>query len=286
MTTATIPSNPASASGIAPKRTVVKPVTLPRLVTSERIKTFSVRSTYWIYAIVFALWIGFGALIVQVSISMVKNGENGGFSIDELTQHAAGASQAGLQFGQLAIAVLGALIITSEYSTGMIRSTFAAAPKRLPSLWAKAIVLGVSTFVFSIVTSFISYGVTSLILNAQGYETSITNPDELRMIFGAAIFLTLTSLFALAIGALVRNTAGAISIAIAFMLVVPILANLIPGDFGKTVYDYLPSTTGTAILQTNDNIAAYGPWGGTAIFAGYVVVLLAAAAILMKRRDA
>lgn len=192
----------------------------------------------------------------------------------------------GLHLGQLTICVLGVMVMTSEYSTGMIRASLLAVPKRLPMLAAKSVVFGLVVLAVGEIVAFPSFFMGAAILHTHA-PVQLGDPGVLRAVIGAGLYLCVLGLFALAIGALVRHTAGAITGVIGFVLVLSPLAQLLPGDIGTYVHAYLPSEAGQLITYAHgspDHVLT--PWQGFGVFCLWTAVLLAAAAYLLRRRDA
>lgn len=192
----------------------------------------------------------------------------------------------GFLFGQLTVCVLGVLVMAGEYSTGSIRSSLLAVPKRTPMLAAKCAVFAALVFVFGELVSFPSFLVGAKILHNHA-PVSLGDPGVLRAVIGGGLYLAVLGLFALAIGALVRHTAGAITGVIAFVLVLAPVSQLIPGNVGKHVHAYLPSTAGQLIAQAHQSKTdLLSPWQGFGVFCVWTAVLLAIAGWLLNRRDA
>jgi ABC-2 type transport system permease protein len=188
---------------------------------------------------------------------------------------------------QLLIGVLGVLVITGEYSTGVIRSTLSAVPKRLPVLWAKAGVLAVVTGMPMLVAVFTAFFTGQAILSGDGTGVALTDPGVLRAVLGSVGFLAGVALLGLAIGAIVRNTAGAIGALVAILLLLRGLLGLVlPNGWGDTVVSYLPSNAAAAFTTVNPEPDLLSSGVGLAVFAGYLVVLFGVAAVLLVRRDA
>ena len=193
---------------------------------------------------------------------------------------------AGFGLGQLAISVLGVIVITSEYSSGAIRSSLLAVPRRLEMLAAKVIVFAALILVVSAVTVFAVFFISTSILSA---DVSITlgQPGVLRATIGGILYLALVGLFALPIGGLIRHTAGAIATVSGLILVVPPLVSLIPSTIGAHVHAYLPTAAGVLIAQTAQQSGdLLSPWQGFGVFCLWVAVLLALGGWLLVRRDA
>jgi ABC-2 type transport system permease protein len=193
---------------------------------------------------------------------------------------------AGVGLGQLAICVLGALVITTEYSTGVIRASLLAVPRRLPVLAAKVAVFAVLVLVVTEIVAFCSFFLGSTILHAH-VAVSLSDSGVARAVAGAGLYLTVLGLFAMSIGTLIRHTAGAISTVIGVVLVLPILSGLLPGSWGAHVNAYLPEQAGTLITHTREQSGdLLSPWQGFGVLCLWTVLLLAVAAYLLNRRDA
>jgi ABC-2 type transport system permease protein len=275
MTTIQTPARPPAAAVGALR------VTVPRLISSEWLKFRSLRSTFFSLLAAFVVTIGLGALFCYgVASRWDRMGPSEHANFDP-TQ----TSLAGIYLAQLAIGVLGVLMISGEYSTGMIRASMAAAPKRLPVLGAKAIVYAAVALVFSVVTAFIAFSVGQAILSTKDIQVSLSDPGVVRAVVGAALYLTVIGLLGIALGALLRSTSGAISTLFGVILVVPILASFLPSDWASHINKYLPSNAGQAILAVKMGENSLGPWTGFAVFCGYAAAALIAAGILLRRRD-
>ena len=188
----------------------------------------------------------------------------------------------GVQLAQLAIGVLGVLVITGEYSTGMIRASFTAVPKRLPVLWAKAGVFGAVTFALMLPAVLIAFFVGQAILARHHIDIALHRAARHRArVVGAALYLTVVGLFGLGLGAIVRNTAGGIAAFAAIMFVLPPLMNVLPTSWNNAASPYLPLQAGEAILSTTPG-GHLSPWLGLLLFAGYAAAAaIAVAAVLL-----
>jgi ABC-type Na+ transport system ATPase subunit NatA/ABC-type transport system involved in multi-copper enzyme maturation permease subunit len=192
----------------------------------------------------------------------------------------------GVGLGQLAIGVLGVLVITSEYSSGVIRASLLAVPRRLPVLAAKAVVFAVLLLVVTEIVAFCSFFVGSAILHAH-VPVSLSDSGVTRAVAGAGLYLTVLGLLALAIGTMIRHTAGAISTIIGIVFVLPILTGLLPSSWGAHINAYLPEQAGTLITHTHEQSGdLLSPWQGFGVLCIWTVLALAAAAYLLERRDA
>jgi ABC-2 type transport system permease protein len=255
-----------------------------RLMMAEGTKLRTVRSTVWSFVILIVAVIGFTALFTWLTVnqwSTMSADDKAQLTIDPVPQ----ILGSGLFLGQLAICVLGVLVATSEYSTGMIRSTLLASPHRLRMLAAKCVVFTIPVFIVGEGLAFASYAIGKQIF-ASKLHTSLSDPHVLRAVFGEGLYLALLGLFALAIGQLIRHTAGAITTVIALVLVLVPLAGLLPGNLGKHVSAYLPTTAGQQIMQIYPKDQILSAWQGFGVFGLWTAVLLALAAWLLVRRDA
>jgi ABC-type transport system involved in multi-copper enzyme maturation permease subunit len=254
------------------------------LLRSEWTKFKTLRSTWWSLGIMIAVSLG-----VAIAITLSFTSSYNTLSADNKAQFQDDTIglllQPGSTFGQLAITVLGVLLISAEYSTGMIRSTVLAAPRRTPVLAAKAVVLGAVVFVLAELIGWTNFLVGSAIVKKHATVT-LSTPGTLRALLGFGLVMTMTALMALALGALLRHTAAAISVALGLNLVVPGLLGLIPGSAGTHLSEAMPSRAGQMIMdRTLDHSTPYGQWGGFAITVAWTVGLLLVAFIAMKRRD-
>ncbi len=193
---------------------------------------------------------------------------------------------AGVNVAQLAIAVLGVLLISAEYSTGSIRSTFTAVPKRLPVLWAKLLDYAVVSFVLMVPAVLVSFFASQAILSRHHIlQISFTDPGVARSVMGGAIYVTLVGIFALAIGASVRNTAGGIATFSGIFFVIPPLMNILPPSWNNAISQYLPSNAGRQLFALDHAQHTLTPLAGGLLFAGYCAAALLVAAVLLVRRD-
>jgi len=192
----------------------------------------------------------------------------------------------GLILGQLVIAVLGALTITSEYSTGMVRTSLSVMPRRGVWFAAKAVVFGVIALVVGLVTSFASYFVGQAILSTQHINSSISQPGVLRAVIGGGLFLAVCGLLSFGLGAMLRHTAGAITAAIGLLFVLYILSGFLPNNWAVHVDKWIPFNAGGAIWENASGTNMFSPWTGFAVFCGYAAIALIGGLILFRKRDA
>lgn len=253
-------------------------VTLLRIMKSEWIKLRTLRSSwYTLGAAIVAM------LVVGLAVAYATSSSNWAhLKIEDTT---ASAPLQGFRLVQLLIGVLGVLFVSGEYATGMIRSTFAAVPRRLPVLTAKSAVFGAVALVAMTATSFATYFAAQVILSNDGHGSSLSNPGALRAVAGLGLYMALVGLMGGAFGWIVRSTAGAISGLVGVLLILPVILGLFPGSFGTTVGKYLPSNAGESFLISYHNPDLLSPWVGIAVFTAWVVAALVAAVVLVRRRD-
>ena len=261
-------------------------VTQPRVALSEWTKLRTLRSTRYALLSGVAMTIGFAIIPALVNASRWSTMS----FIDKATFRPLETSLIGVTVAQLAIGVLGVMVISGEYSTGMIRSTFAAVPKRLPVLWGKAGVFGLVTFVLALPSTLIAFFAAQAILKGHSFNghdiaLSFSDPGVSRAVIGGALYLTLVGLFGLGLGAILRSTAGGISVFAGILFVLPPLMNVLPSSWNNAISPYLPSNAGQAIMQSGSPAHTLAPWTGLGVFAAYTAVLIAFAAIQLRRRD-
>lgn len=257
-------------------------VTQARVVKSEWRKLRSLRSTFWSLLAAAIFIIGLGALFA----SFRAHNWNTQGGIDRIGFDPTQVSLRGTYLAQLAVGVLGVMAVTGEYSTGMIRATLAAVPRRLPVLWAKLAVFAAAVFVLMLVSTFLAFEVGQSLLTSTHHQASLSTPGAVRAIVGGALFLALLSMLAVGLGFLVRNTAGAIATLFGLLLVLPVLAQALPGTWANDVVKFLPLPAGTAIMATVADPTSLSPWAGLGVFALYPVLAIAAGAVMLRRRDA
>jgi ABC-2 type transport system permease protein len=277
-----------TAAPLAPPAPLVPPpapVRFGRLLVSEWTKLRSVRSTVASLGLLVVLTLGFTTLLTSLTVSQWSRTDPS--QQRQLMADPAGTILgAGFQLSQLTVCVLGVLVITSEYATGMIRASLLAVPHRVAMLASKSVVVAVLVFVVGELVAFPSFFVGAAILHGRA-PVSLGDAGVLRAVAGSGLYLAVLGLFALAIGGLVRHTAAAITGVIGFVLVLAPLAQLLPGSFGKHVHAYLPSEAGRLIAQAHQGPHdLLAPWQGLGVFCLWTAVALAAATYLLQRRDA
>jgi ABC-2 type transport system permease protein len=284
MTTTTPPARPAPARPSSAQPGRFRPVA-GDLARSEWIKLCTVRSTYWTLLAAAAGMIAFGALLTA---AYVRHYTGAGPAARSAFDPAA-YSLSGFFLAQLAIAVLGVVVMTSEYATGSIRSTLAAAPQRGTVLAAKAAVFGAVAAATGIASAFAAFLTGQVILSQKGIEAHIGGPGVLRSVTGAGLYLAVLGLLALGLGTVIRRTAGAVAAVVGLFLVLPVLVQGLPSGWQAAITRYLPSAAGQAIIgRTKFTPPGHllSPWTGFALFCAYAAAALTAAAVGLNRRDA
>ncbi|MBO0803863.1 MAG: ABC transporter permease [Nocardiopsaceae bacterium] len=259
----------------------------PGLLRAEWTKIRSVRSTIWSLLAFVVVAVGFSALLATV-LSNDWNSPSGGVGarVQLHTDPTSTIYGAGFSLGQLALCVLGVLVMTSEYTTGAIRSSLLAVPRRLPMLAAKGAVLAVLDLIASAVTVFAVFFVFTSIISSH-ISITLGTPGVLRGTIGGILYLTVIGLFAMAIGGLIRHTAGAVSTVIGIVFVAPILLQLIPGTIANHIYGYWPSVAGQLAGQTTEQPGnVLSPWEGLGVFCLWTVAALVACGAVLAHRDA
>ena len=253
-------------------------VTQFRVLLSEWTKLRSLRSTVYTLLAAVVLMIGLGALFAAIAASQpsFNPGEN-----------ATSTSLTGTFFAQLAIGVLGVLLISGEYSTGMIRASLTVVPGRLPVLWAKLAVFAAAVFATMLLASLTSFLIGQALLSGHHPTASLADPETLRSVVGAALYLTVAGMTGLALGALLRTTAAAISTFVGVFFVIPPLMLLLPASFAGHVVQYLPSNAGAMLVGGTYGVSnPLAPWTGFGVMCGYALVLIGWAAWQLRRVDA
>jgi ABC-type transport system involved in multi-copper enzyme maturation permease subunit len=255
---------------------------------AEWTKIRSVRSTFWTLIVAVVVVVGFTALITWVTAANWNGPRAAPRDARAIADPTSIIFGVAIYLGQLAIAVLGVLVVTTEYSTGVIRASLLAVPRRMTMLAAKVTVFTLVMLVLAEILAFGSFFVGAAILHSH-VSVSLSESGVLRATFGAGLYLVAYGLFAMAIGVLLRHTAGAISIAVAVAFVLPILAGLLPDtSFWNHFVGYLPVQAGTQVftIHPTGDAVVLSAWQGYGVLCIWVVVLFAVGAYLFNRRDA
>jgi hypothetical protein len=273
MTTATLTRAAASqAEGRYGFRTVAR---------MEWLKLRTVRSTWWTMLVFAAGMIGLAVLVLyHYHWAAMPPGERANFDPTN-------SSLSGLVIGQLAVGVLGVLVITSEFSSGMIRATLAATPRRPLVLAAKAAILAAVALVAGEILAFAAFAAGELALRAPAPHATLGQPGVLRAVLMAGAYPALIGLVGLGLGAVIRHTAGAISAVVGLLFVLPLILLALGASLQNEVGQFLPMViAGNSITSVKPQAHALSPGVGFAVLCAYAAVALAAGAWAMARRDA
>jgi hypothetical protein len=251
---------------------------------SEWIKLRTVRSTIWTLLVTVVLGIGFSVLSVLAAKSRSSGGgPGGGFVVVDPTRR----SLSGVIFAQLAIGVLGVLVMSAEYSSGTIRATFSAIPRRLVVLAAKTAVFGFVAIVVSEIVTFVAFFIGQAIFSSSSLpHATLGQPGVLRAVAGGGLYLTLLALFALGLATIIRHTAGSISAFVGLLLIVPLLLNALPTNYQNDIGRFLPINIGVNVVSIAPQANSFSPWVGLLVLAAYAVGTLVIGGALLVRRDA
>ena len=251
-------------------------------LASEATKLRSVRSTVWTLVVAVVATVGIGALITTARVSRWSELS----PHERLTLDPTTISLRGVFLAQLAIGVLGVLVISSEYTTGMIRTTFGAVPRRPLVLFAKAVTFTVVAFVVATAACFAAFLIGQSILAAKHADVTLSDPGVLRAVVGAGTYLTLVGLLGLGLGTLLRRTAGAIATLFGLVLVLPALTEALPSPWDTDVGKLLPINAGRALFAVRPSTDLLSPGQGLLVLLVTVSVVLALATVVLVRRDA
>jgi hypothetical protein len=258
-------------------------VTQARVALSEWTKFVSLRSTRWSLGVGMLLTIALPIVFAAVTASHWAHMS----AAERADRHPLDIALAGVNVAQLAIAVLGVLVISGEYSTGMIRSSLIAVPKRLPVLWAKIAVYAAVSFILTLPAVIIAFFASQAILSRHHIlQISFGDPGVARSVLGGALYVTLVGIFALGIGTILRNTAGGIAAFAGIFFVIPPLMNILPTSWNNAISQYLPSEAGRQLFSLHHAAHSLSPTAGGLLMLGYCALTVTVAAMLLVRRDA
>jgi ABC-2 type transport system permease protein len=252
-----------------------------QVIRSEWTKIRSVASTVWTLSLAVVVTIGLGILISALS----KNEFDNMNRQDQLSFDPTFISFAGMSLGQLAMIVFGVLVVSNEYSTGMIRTSLAAVPQRGSFMFSKIAVATGLCLAVGLVTSFVTFFLGQAMLG--DLKASIGDPGVLRAVIGGGVYMTLIAMFSMGVAAMLRSPMLSLGILMPFFFLISnILGNV---SATKKIGQYLPDQAGSKIMQVVtpiDDDAPYDPWGGLAIMVLWVVAALVGGYVLLKKRDA
>jgi ABC-2 type transport system permease protein len=251
------------------------------LMRSEWTKLESVRSTKWTLGLTILIGLGVSAIAAAETTSHWNSPGSNHFGFDPTS-----LSLTGVFIAQLVIGVLGVMVMSAEYTTGTIRATFSAAPRRTEVLVAKSIVFGAVALAVAMVTAFLSFFLGQALLTAPAIHATLSTPNALRQVMGMGLFLAIIGLFAMALATIIRHTAGSISAFVGLLLVLPSVLRALPNSLYDSIVRFMPSNIGNALISSGRQSNSFSPWVGLLVMIGYTVVLLVIGGVLMKRRDA
>ncbi len=255
------------------------------VIRSEWLKFWSLRSSLYSLVIAVIGMIGLDCLFAYAAVNRYDRLRSL-HSAQGLNFQAGDTAMRGYLLVQLVVGVLGVLVVSGEYGTGMIRSSLAAAPKRLPVLWAKAAVLAVIVFVAITASSFIAYFVVQPIVNSAGLGYALTSPGILRAVFGVGLYATGIGLLGVGLGWILRHTAGAIASLFGLVLILPSVSELLPDSWQPHIVPYLPSNAGSQLASASPDPTGLAPWTGFGVLCAWIAVAIVIGAVLLRRRDA
>lgn len=293
MTTESMSSpEPASVPGGSSPRTGGRSLAGPtffRVLNSEIIKFRSLLSTLILLASTAVVMVGFGALSAwgtgQFADAATRDPQAAARMASQGGDLAISVPTSGIAFAQLILGSLGVLLMSSEFTTGMARSTFAAVPRRLPAFAAKLVVVMVTSFVVTAVSTWVAGLAAVPILDNYGLALDLGSSQSVKLLLVNSIYVAAVAAIGMALGTLLRNSAGGIMSLVGIFFVAPIAFQLIPGDFFEEARKYLPGNTVdplTAAQHVPDTLEA---WQAGLVLGAWVVVPVVLAAILLKRRD-
>ncbi|MFG2907506.1 ABC transporter permease [Kitasatospora sp. NPDC048286] len=277
------PSPTPAPGGVRPARPAYR-VTPLRVLRSEWAKLWSLRSTWITLGLALLFLVAFGLIAAYQFKSRMTSGRP--MDRDFAGASALSLSLFGTNFAQLALGILGVLVAAGEYSTGMIRSTLAAVPRRLPVLWSKAAVYGLIALVLGTVGVFAVFGADSGVLSGTRVAMTFSDAGVVRGLLGAGLYLALVGVIGVALGALLRSVAGGIAVLVATLMLIPGLTSLLPSSWQSHLSPYLPSHAGEAMFALHHDSTTLSPTAGLAVFLGWTVLALGAAAVRLVRTDA
>ncbi|GIJ50684.1 ABC transporter permease [Virgisporangium aliadipatigenens] len=248
-----------------------------RVVRAEFTKLRSVPSTAWSLATAVVLVVAFAAMYSTLRVTRPP--------ADPAAFDATAVALAGVSLAQIAVGVLGVLLVTGEYATGLIRTSVTAVPTRLPLLWGKSVAFGLVTAAVAVPAVVGAFFVGQSVLRREHLDVAFGAPGVARAVLGGALYLVGVGLLGLALGALLRNTAGAVSALFGMLFALQMVAGMLPESISDDINKYLPAPAGLAVTYVDHDRYSLGPWAGFGVFCLYVGVLLGLAAWRLRRRD-
>jgi len=272
-----VPGPTPASSDVSLITPVAGPVRLGRVVRSEWTKFRSLRSTWWSIGV---------AVLIAIGVGLLASADAAGNPLaSTVPATVAGRSQLGGLISQLVVGVLAVLFISGEYGTGMIRSAMIAVPRRLPVLWAKLTVFAGTMLPVTLLSSLAAFYLGQVLWRGHGRPAvGLADPGVARVVLGAAVCIILLGVCAMAIGTLIRNTAGGITAMVGLFFVIPILAGEMPQRIAEASR-FLPTNASGAVWDSTLSPVSMTPVSGFVLLLSYTVVLTAAAAWRLRRGD-
>ena len=281
MSTAAVQSRPDTTVGPGPS--------FPRVLRSEYIKFRTLLSTLVLVGSTVLVMVGFAALnawgIGQFSEASKTDPQAAAAFAAQGADLTSGIPTSGIAFAQLIMGSLAVLLMSSEFTTGMARSTFSAVPKRTPAFVAKLLVVTVCAFVVTVVSSFLAYVAASPILDNYGFDIDLGTDHSRRLLLVSGLYVAAVAAIGMSLGTLLRNSAGGIMSLVGLFFVVPIAFQLIPGEFFEEARKYLPDNLFERITTANPAEGALEVWQASAWLGAWVVIPVTAAMVALKQRD-
>lgn len=260
-----------------------------RVLNSEFIKFRTLMSTLILLASTALVMVGFAALSAwgtgQFAEQVANDPEAAAAMAAQGGDLAVSIPTSGISFAQLILGSLGVLLMSSEFTTGMARSTFAAVPKRLSPFLAKLIVVMVSAFLLTAVSIYIAGLVSLPIVDNYNLKLDLGSSQSVKLLLVNSLYVAAVAAIGMALGTIVRNSAGGIMSLVGLLFVAPIAFQLIPGDFFKEANKYLPTSTISPLTAVEHVPETLEAWQAALVLGAWVVVPVALAMVLLKKRD-
>ena len=265
----------------------IRPYRFGDVLRSEWTKFRSVRSTYWTFFVAIVLGIGLSALVSGISANHYMTDPEIHFGWNPIQR----SIRPGSLLAQLAFGVLGVITVTSEYSSGMIRTSLAAVPRRLRMMTAKLLVFAVAGVVVAEVISFSAFSIGQMLIHGKAPSASLHDHLALRVVIGAGLYLVLIGLYGSALGVLFRHAAAGIAVVVATLFILPGVVQALPTSWANPIDKYWPAgvldtNAGPQVMQTHHHPNALTAWWGFGEFALFVAVVIGIAFYVLERRDA
>lgn len=269
---------------------VTVPVTTPATVTARVTERSVIRSEWIKFRSLRTNLVGVasaaGALVALGMMFSSLTGEDTGGPPAAGGGDTVSIALGGMTLSQLIIGVLAAGFVTSEYTSGLIRTMFSAVADRTPVLRAKAMVFGGATWIVMTVAAFAAFFAGRAVYAGSMSTYSLSDPGVLRAVLGAGVYGAGVALIGVALGFVLRSAATAIGVLVGTLMIAPVLVGLLPSSISDWLSKILPSNAGTAFMSVSSNSDLLSPTAGFAVFAAWVVGLLGLAVVVVKRRDA